>query len=535
MKNIETVALIYTRVSTHQQETDGTGNKSQEIRCREMADREKIPIEKVFTDTFTGAGDFMKRPAMRELLAYIDNHPYKQFIVIFDDLKRLSRDTKAYLELRLAFKSRNVILKCLNFNFEDSPEGEFVETIIAASGELERKQNKRQVTQKQRARLLDGYYPFRALYGYTQNKKVGHGKLSEINESGKYIKEALENFSNGIFKTPTDVGKFLKEKNVIVANDKKRQWEVGLSLLRNIFYAGYIEYPEWEVPRRLGKHEAIISLKTYTTNQSILDGQIKRNRVYKRYREEFELRGLAKCIYCNERLNSYNSAKKKNPDKLTPYYECKNKECEVYRKTLRPHDVHCKFYCILQLITPTDEAVILSNEAFEEAFAEFSNRIKKESGFEQSKLKELNNQIDALLNLITNTSNSSLQKVYSEKIENLSIEKDILTQNTKNPVNLEIIKRTSVEKLFEIVKSPYELWLKLDIRQKKEFYKFIFLEDFAIGKNYEIRTPVCSPIYQYLQGFSGKFAEKSLQNPSMWRRGESNPCANSNEVNFYNV
>lgn len=83
MMNTEKIALIYTRVSSLQQQTDGTGNHSQEVRCRELADKTGWPIEKVFTDTFTGAGDFMKRPAMRELIEYIDKNKYKNYVVIF--------------------------------------------------------------------------------------------------------------------------------------------------------------------------------------------------------------------------------------------------------------------------------------------------------------------------------------------------------------------------------------------------------------------------------------------------------------------
>jgi hypothetical protein len=32
----------------------------------------------------------------------------------------------------------NATVECLNFKFEDTPEGKFIETIIAAQGELER-------------------------------------------------------------------------------------------------------------------------------------------------------------------------------------------------------------------------------------------------------------------------------------------------------------------------------------------------------------------------------------------------------------
>lgn len=62
-----------------------------------------------------------------------------------------ARDTRFHLDLRDAFRARNAQVECLNFRLDESPEGEFIETIIAAQGALERKQNGRQVAQKMEA------------------------------------------------------------------------------------------------------------------------------------------------------------------------------------------------------------------------------------------------------------------------------------------------------------------------------------------------------------------------------------------------
>jgi len=147
--------LIYVRVSAKDQKYE-----SQIHRCQEHAKRKEYEIEQIFKDKYTGGGDFMKRPAMAEMIAYIDSKPYNQYIVLFDDLKRFARDTKFHLELRSALKIRNVTPECLNFKFEDTPEGRYVETILAAGAELEREQNKRQVIQKQKACLEAGRYAF---------------------------------------------------------------------------------------------------------------------------------------------------------------------------------------------------------------------------------------------------------------------------------------------------------------------------------------------------------------------------------------
>lgn len=84
----------------------GHGLQSQESRCRDYAAAKDYEVMAAFLNTITGGGDFMQRPGMKALLAYLDAQPDENFIVIFDDLKRLASDTRAHLDLREAFRNR---------------------------------------------------------------------------------------------------------------------------------------------------------------------------------------------------------------------------------------------------------------------------------------------------------------------------------------------------------------------------------------------------------------------------------------------
>jgi len=77
----------------------------------------------VFPDDISGGGDFMKRPGMVALLAYLSAQTSKKYVVIFDDLKRFARDTEFHIKLRRELHNRNATVECLNFKFEDTPEG----------------------------------------------------------------------------------------------------------------------------------------------------------------------------------------------------------------------------------------------------------------------------------------------------------------------------------------------------------------------------------------------------------------------------
>ena len=195
-------ALIYCRVSSTKQKTVGSGLDSQEHRCRLYAAQKGYEVEKVFSDDKTGAGDFMKRAGMKALISYLNTNDHTQYVVIFDDLKRLARDTMAHFQLRYTLADYGADVECLNYTFEDTPEGEFMETIFAAQGQLERKQNRRQVLQKMKARVENGYWLFAPSVGYQYVKAKGGGKvLAKKEPFASIVTEALEGFASGRFQT----------------------------------------------------------------------------------------------------------------------------------------------------------------------------------------------------------------------------------------------------------------------------------------------------------------------------------------------
>jgi site-specific DNA recombinase len=140
-------------VSNKKQKHDGDGLHSQEHRCRDYASARGYVVEAVFNDDVSGGGDFMERPGMVAMLRFLKKRGHEDRVVIFDDLKRFARDTIFHLKLRQELATYNATVECLNFKFEDTPEGQFVETVIAAQGQLERLQNRRQTLQKMKARV----------------------------------------------------------------------------------------------------------------------------------------------------------------------------------------------------------------------------------------------------------------------------------------------------------------------------------------------------------------------------------------------
>lgn len=258
---MKTKAIIYCRVSSPRQVKEGDGLGSQEQRCRKYAENAGYKIIGVFREKGLTGGLF-DRPAMKEVLKCLEdndtNDSEDKIVVIFDDLKRFARDTEVHFALKREIYGRNGRVESPNFRFEDTPEGKFVETVMAATSELEKNQNRRQVIQKMKARLERGYWTFCMPLGLVNKKDAIHGKILISREPYSSIyKEGIEKFRDGIIPTIDDFQAFcnMRYKEHGIAHEMAHS--TATNTLKEILYAGYIEYPKWGIPRMKAKHEGI--------------------------------------------------------------------------------------------------------------------------------------------------------------------------------------------------------------------------------------------------------------------------------------
>ena len=244
----------------------------------------------------------MKRKGMVAMLAHIKKHRSTRYVITFDDLKRLARDTKYYLILREMLDALQARVECLNFTFEKSPEGEFYETVIAAGGQLERKQNARQTHQKVTARFEAGYWGLAAPLGYKmQDEKGKPGILIRDEPIATYIQEALEGYACGRFQTQMEVKRFL-ESCPAFPKTRNKGTEVHADLVKRLLtktvYAGMVELPCRGIGLREGHHEGLITMATFQKIQERLTGKKPQAPVRKDLNEDFPLRGEVCCADC---------------------------------------------------------------------------------------------------------------------------------------------------------------------------------------------------------------------------------------------
>lgn len=474
------VGITYSRVSSKGQKAD-----AQELRCKNFLAAAGVPFDTGFTDKFTGGGDFMQRPAMRELLAYIDASPKRRFVVVFDDLKRFARDTEFHIQLRYAFKRRNVVLACLNYNFDDSPEGRFAETVLAAQGELERHQNRRQTMDKMKARLDRGYWTFSSKKGYTIKKNRVHGKLCVPNAEGKLIAEALEGFASGRFVRRIDVCKFLVERGLWRRQRPVKYLDRVLSYMRDPFYYGDIEYPAWGVQRRPGQHKPLISQATFDAVQARLGTLDSAKRIRRDISEDFPLRGLLVCAECQGHLTA---AKSKGRSKHYAYYYCQRRDCARYAAMFRKDDVEEDFAALVernQLRPGVEEVLTLVFERSWQTELAGTVRTQEERGRAHYELKE---HIKDYARLARETTSAAVRQTYEEQIEASAQDLERLEEEEAKVTDLSTPYRTALGKATELLKSPLSTWYSVDPMEKQRLFFLLFEDKLEYSKIERYRT-----------------------------------------------
>ena len=507
----DVVALIYCRVSSVKQRVEGSGLQSQEQRCRKFAEENGWDVEMVFPDDVSGGGDFMDRPGMRAMLAYLDAKKGQPYVVIFDDLKRFARDTEFHLKLRRELATRGALVKCLNFEFQDTPEGRFFEVMMAAAGQMEREQIARQNSQKSRARVELGYWVFRAPVGYkyVPDKERGGKRLVPDEPLASVVRQALEGYANGHFASQAEVQRFL-EADPYFPKDKKdgtlRPMTVT-RLLKKVVYAGYVEAPKWGISVRKGKHEGLISFETHQQILDSIEGKKRRPAARKDFNQDFPLRGHVLCDCCG---NAMTAAWSKGKYKHYPYYFCMTRGCEAKSKTVPRVKIEDGFAEIMKKLQPAPSlfkvAKAMLCDAWDMRLAE-AKGAKDELG---RQLKAIEAQIDQLLDRVIEATNPSVVKRYESKIDELERQRIILNERREKILPPKGRLEDCIELTLRFLSSPWYLYENGSYALRQTVLRLAFAEPLRYSPEGVYRTPTFTFPFKVLAGINSHKSEMVL-------------------------
>lgn len=498
-ENLAEKAVIYTRVSTERQVREGDGLQSQETRCREYAKTKGYKVIKVFYDQGV-SGAITDRPAMQELLDFVRSQ-INGCVVIIDDITRLARKMEAHIQLRAAVKLAGGRLESPTVKFGEAPEDLFVESILASVSELHRNQNARQVKERQKARIINGYWVFRAPIGYKYvPNRNGGGKIMALDEpAATIIAEAFEGFASGRFESQSDVAYFLRKSGLFPLDNNGNMHLMRVKdILTHIIYTGFLYYPDWGIALREGKHPAIISMKTYEKVQERLGLRAKAP-YRKDITDDFPLRGFVLCSGCTKPMTASWAKGRKSKH---PYYHCKTQSCSFYGKSIRRETIEVDFEALLQNMKPSEPVLGLAKEIIVSCWRDKKKQHSATLAILQGEITDIKKQVNNLFKRLAETDDNNIAKSYERHIKELEAKNTILIAQAHQMKDVDTSFEGAVGTVFEFLGNPYSMWNNGEYEDKRLVLKLAFSRQMAYNPKTGFGTADMALPFSVLSGFS---------------------------------
>ena len=494
------VAIIYARVSSTKQTIEGDGLNSQITRCAEYADRKGYEVVHKFSDDMSGS--VLDRPGMKDMLAFLKRYKKAtRHVVIIDDISRLARDIETHLKLRSSISEAGGILESPSLEFGEDSDSRLVENLLAVVSQHQRQKNGEQVKNRMRARVLNGYYPFRAPLGYRFETSKGRGKVLVPHEPmASVVKECFEGFASGKYGAQCEIIRYLESLPYFPRDGRGLiRFERVREMFENPVYAGMVHAPVWGISMREGNHEGLVSFETFRRVKEKLNATpLAPTR--KDVSKDFILRGFLQCSECGYHLTASWS---KGRSKKYPYYHCHNKTCSCRGKTTPRAKLESEVEAVLKTLAPKPNVVDAAREMFKALWARKQAQVEVHATALKTKLAECEKQINGLLERVVDTDNTRIVKTYESKINALEEEKLLIAEKIKKQTKPAKTFDESVRTAIEFLLNPIKPYLYGDETRKRMVLKLAFGAPLVYDRDSGLRTATPSMPFQVLQRVTG--------------------------------
>ncbi len=480
-----TRALIYARVSSVKQKTQGHGLESQITRCAEYALRRGYEVIEIFQEDISGK--LIERPGMNEMLSFLEKHK-DPLVVIIDDISRLARDVVTHIQLRGEIARAGGVLESPNMQFGNDSDSQFMENIMAAFSQHDRVKNAERTKNRMRARTQNGYWCFTAPKGYEYQNVEGHGKmLVPVEPLAAIVKEGLEGYASGRFETQGELKYFLERH---VAFPRGKHGGVHFTRIKKMLecalYAGYINVPKWDMADIKGKHEPLISYQTYQRIQDRLNGKAAIAPTRRNSSADFPLRGFVTCHSCGNTLTACWSRGK---TKEYPYYLCPTRTCEMRGKSIRKDRIEGEFEDILGALTPSQALFRAARSVLEHLWDERLRAHQRRAQGLIAQRNKLEKNKEQFLTRIVEADSASIINAYENKIRELEKQRIILGEQIRKSGEPQRPFKELYRTSMEFLGNPLKIWRSESFADKRLVLKLTFADKLTYVRNEGYRTP----------------------------------------------
>ena len=310
-------ALIYCRVSTEEQAEDGHHSLATQLKlCKraiEESNKFKLASDGVFEDPGRSATN-MNRPGLQDMLLRVQDDKAIRAVFI-QDTDRLARNALDHMQIKAILKKHNVeLISVSQPGISDSPEGNFMDLVIAGVNQLQSQITSRKTLKSLEQKFSDGWWPTGVAVGYLNAGDPSDEKKRIIivdEERAPLVQEAFNMYVTGDYSV-YEVRDALYKKGFRTHAGKRLAHSKMIEVLKNPFYYGEMR---WRGLVHTGKHKPLIDKETWERVQLVM---AEHNRyACRRQKFNFILRGLTFCANCGQRYTAEH-----HPKKNKSYYHC---------------------------------------------------------------------------------------------------------------------------------------------------------------------------------------------------------------------
>lgn len=389
-------AILYARVSSKDQETEGYSIPAQLKLLHEYAEKNKLKVVAEFTDVETAKKS--GRTQFTQMLALINNDPTIKHILV-EKTDRLTRNMYDYALIDKLTTQTNITIHLVKENAFLSKDSRSNEKFMFGIKALMAKnlidnlaeEVKKGLTEK----AAQGMYPSSAPYGYLNAKVNGKNVIVVDSETAPYVKKMFELYVTGGYSLKT-LRKKMLDDGMVYRNGKNFFTSTIETIFNNEFYTGVFY---WKGRRyENARHEPIISKELFNKVQEIMSNPYKS----KSKKGLFPYTNLIKCGVCGCAL----TAEIKKGQYI--YYHCTGYKGKCNQPYLRQEALEKELEILLNSIEISEEVQALVLQSLKESMAdkiEYHNNL----------VQQLEKQIRLLQSRIDQAYLDKLDKKISEE------------------------------------------------------------------------------------------------------------------------
>jgi site-specific DNA recombinase len=463
MKNKK--AVLYSRVSTDEQASEGMSLDVQQEMCTEMIKKDGFILKEVIRDEGK-TGKNMNRPGIQKILQLIEEKKIDAIYAVSND--RIARNTLDFLTFSNILLRNGITLRFVRDpNLDNSAGSKMTRTVMAAFSEYTSNVIAEKVKDNMYAKAQAGYFPAVAPLGY-KNAADPHAtdrKAAKIiipdPERAPLITEAFKLFATGNYNV-YNLNDIMHEKGLTSRKGTKFSVSRFHGLLRNPVYIGELHWGEVFVKE--AKHEPLVDRETFNKVQSILEGH--NHHGCRRRKHTWLLSGY---VWCGRHpLRRYTA--EWHIGKKLGYYHCPNNTgCGKYVQVPDLEQAVADKFKEIEF-TPEFVDMVISKARAQLALVKKEALVKKQSFINQKtalEAKRKTAQEKLLEGVFSNDDFLKIKTETDEKLEQLALR--IEEEEEKELVAADIL-----EEILRFSQNVYTAYMKAPYYIKRHYLSFFW-------------------------------------------------------------